>query len=492
MPTFEVEIGADFGAQAIVTDGVKAAALVDKRRRMRIALQPSPPYLASVRLQGSDVDLDGGIIATDGLGGLPRAQVTVTDVDAEPEWLWVQPVGVPAGSQWRRIRTYGAAGDGDGGGGGGGTPATMLQRSPVGWRWTGPDLVSGREGPRFPVVEASRVTLPARLIAIGGVSAADVVVQWRKRSADTGVVTDLGSPVTLPSGQAMAAGPAVSDEVPVGEIWPVLLSAPPAGVGGATAVTKVAQAAYTSGTSTGKTHVLPLPAGGAAGDLVVALVSVQAPTPTMGTAWTRRAAAASVATGTTSPHSRTVVFTAAWVTGMDMTVTLDPYTPPGGTTVTSSPCIATVLLLRGADLDQPIGTVNTANPANSAGATVTIPATTMTSDADMALLVGSWRLQAGVSGSSATATAGGTELADAATTRDPATNTNVGQAVYDYGAVASGASFTAKTVTVAVTAGAASTLSTSAALVTIRRKPGTTAPTEIDAWLWLDVERTPA
>ena len=71
MPTFEVEIGADFGAQAIITDGVQAAALVDKRRRMRIALQPSPPYLASVRLQGSDVDLDGGIIATDGLGGLP-------------------------------------------------------------------------------------------------------------------------------------------------------------------------------------------------------------------------------------------------------------------------------------------------------------------------------------------------------------------------------------------------------------------------------------
>ena len=115
----------------------------------------------------------------------------------------------------------------------------------------------------------------------------------------------------------------------------------------------------------------------------------------------------------------------------------------------------------------------------------------MTSDADMALLVGSWRMQAGVSGSSATATAGGTELADAATTRDPATNTNVGQAVYDYGSVVSGVSFTATTVTVAVTAGSASTLSTSAALVTIRRKPGTSAPTEIDAWLWLDVERTP-
>lgn len=483
--SYRVLIGADFGSTVVRSDGDRLR--VDSHSKWQVALSVGAAFLPLETVDG--VSLPGDAFTCDRDGNTPPLHVVVDDSVPQPGELWAHRFGSAMTKGWFRIRLGGAAGDG--GGGGGGTPATILQRSPVGWRWTGPDLVSGREGPRFPVVEASRVTLPARLVAIGGVSAADVVVQWRGRSDDTGVVTDLGSPVTLPAGQAMAAGSAVSDEVPVGEIWPVLLSAPPAGVGGATAVTKVAQSAYTSGASAGKTHVLPLPAGGAAGDLVVALVSVQAPTPTMGTAWTRRAAAASVAAGAAAPHSRTVVFTAAWVAGLDMTVTLDSFTPPGGATITSSPCIATVLLLRGADLDQPIGTVNTANPANSAGETVTIPATTMTSDADMALLVGSWRLQAGVSGSSATATAGGTELADAATTRDPATNTNVGQAVYDFGAVVSGASFTAKTVTVAVTAGAASTLSTSAALVTIRRKPGMSAPTEIDAWLWLDVERTP-
>ena len=479
--SYRVLIGADFGSTVVRSDGDRLR--VDSHSKWQVALSVGAAFLPLETVDG--VSLPGDAFTCDRDGNTPPLHVILDDSVPQPGELWAHRYGAAMTKGWYRIRL------GGGGGGGGGTPATILQRSPVGWRWTGPELVSGREGPRFPVVEASRVTLPARLVAIGGVSAADVVVQWRKRSADADVVTDLGAPITLPAGQAMAAGPAVSDEVPVGEIWPVLLSAPPAGVGGATAVTKVAQAAYTSGTSTGKTHVLPLPAGGAAGDLVVALVSVQAPTPTMGTAWTRRAAAASVAAGAASPHSRTVVFTAAWVAGLDMTVTLDSFTPPGGTTVTSSPCIATVLLLRGADLDQPIGTVNTANPANNSGATVTIPATTMTSDADMALLVGSWRMQTGVSGSSATATAGGTELADAATTRDPATNTNVGQAVYDYGSVVSGVSFTATTVTVAVTAGSASTLSTSAALVTIRRKPGTSAPTEIDAWLWLDVERTP-
>ena len=481
--SYRVLIGADFGSTVVRSDGDRLR--VDSHSKWQVALSVGAAFLPLETVDG--VSLPGDAFTCDRDGNTPPLHVILDDSVPQPGELWAHRYGAAMTKGWYRIRLGGGGGDG----GGGGTPATILQRSPVGWRWTGPDLVSGREGPRFPVVEASRVTLPARLVAIGGVSAADVVVQWRGRSDDTGVVTDLGAPITLPAGQAMAAGSAVSDEVPVGEIWPVLLSAPPAGVGGATAVTKVAQAAYTSGASAGKTHVLPMPAGGAAGDLVVALVSVQAPTPTMGTAWTRRAAAASVAAGAAAPHSRTVVFTAAWVAGLDMTVTLDSFTPPGGATITSSPCIATVLLRRGADLDQPIGTVNTANPANSAGETVTIPATTMTSDADEVLLVGSWRMQAGVSGSSATATAGGTELADAATTRDPATNTNVGQAVYDFGAVVSGASFTAKTVTVAVTAGAASTLSTSAALVTIRRKPGMSAPTEIDAWLWLDVERTP-
>ena len=145
-----------------------------------------------------------------------------------------------------------------------------------------------------------------------------------------------------------------------------MLSAPPAGVGGATAVTKVAQAAYV-----GHLHRQDARAAAACG-------------------WRCRRSGGGAGVGAGAhahdghgvdaarcrgvggdghdlPHSRTVVFTAAWVTGMDMTVTLDP-TPPGGTTVTSSPCIATVLLRRGADLDQPIGTVNTANPANSSGA----------------------------------------------------------------------------------------------------------------------------
>ena len=399
--SYRVLIGADFGSTVVRSDGGRLR--VASHSKWQVALSVGAAFLPLETVDG--VSLPGDAFTCDRDGNTPPLHVILDDSVPQPGELWAHRYGAAMTKGWYRIRLGGG-----GGGGGGGTPATILQRSPVGWRWTGPDLVSGREGPRFPVVEASRVTLPARLVAIGGVSAADVVVQWRGRSDDTGVVTDLGAPITLPAGQAMAAGSAVSDEVPVGDIWPVLLSAPPAGEDGATAVTKVAQSAYTSGTSTGKTHVLPMPADAAAGDLVVALVSVQAPTPTMGTAWTQRAAAASVATGAASPHSRTVVFTAAWVAGLDMTVTLDSFTPPGGTPVTSSPCIATVLLRRGADLDQPIGTVNTANPANSAGETVTIPATTMTSDADMALLVGSWRMQAGVSGSSATATAGGTDL----------------------------------------------------------------------------------
>ena len=72
MPTFEVEIGADYGAQAIITDGVgRGARGQEAPHADRPATVPALPGIGA--LAGLRRRSDGGIIATDGLGGLPGA-----------------------------------------------------------------------------------------------------------------------------------------------------------------------------------------------------------------------------------------------------------------------------------------------------------------------------------------------------------------------------------------------------------------------------------
>lgn len=472
-----VEVGGDLGTSIIHTDtALGVIAQVDRGASFRVSLERGGTYLTTVTdLAGTT--RDGGVIPCDRLGMPKTSVVTIPDLDTTPPELWFHRVGSAPADGWYRYRLGG--GGSTGGGGGGGTGLTTITRT-EGWYWSGTDIASGRSADPLPTLEP--VTMGRQVIqALGGIPSGPTVVQWRCRSAATGAASDVGGPVTLPTGSTMVYANAGGADVPPGTLWADMVTAPPSGTAGGTAVTQVAAATYSSAAATAASYTMPLPAGGAAGDVVLAMISLQSPSPVLGSAWTRRGLAASVPSGTQAPRAKTVVYTAPWSATLDMSLALDPYTPPGGTTATSSPLDVTVVILRPADGAAPVVDVQTVSPDNAAGPSLVYPALTASAAADLVYVVTTWHELAGITGQSAAITpAPDAEVTDVMTTRSGVTN--VGQQVARYGALAAGASLASRTVTVSGGTGSLTSTSMSGVTVTIKRAPGVSAPTKIYAW----------
>ena len=479
-----VEVGGDLGTSIIRTDtALGVIAQVDRGASFRVSLERGGTYLTTVTdLAGTA--REGGVIPCDRLGMPKTSVVTIPDLDAPPPELWFHRVGSAPADGWYRYRLGGGGASTGGGGGGGLTSITRTE----GWYWSGTDIASGRSADPLPLFESATV---ARQVvqAVGGIPSGPTVVQWRCRNAATGVAADVGGPVTLPTGSTMVYADAGGTDVPGGTLWADMVTAPPSGTAGGTAVTQVAAATYSSAASTATSYTMPLPAGGAAGDVVLAMISLQSPIPVLGSAWTRRGLAASVPSGTQAPRAKTVVYTAPWSASLDMSLALDPYTPPGGTTATSSPLAVTVVILPAADGAAPVVDVQTVSPDNAAGPSLVYPALTASAATDLTYVVTTWHELSGITGQSSAITPDpAAEVTDVMTTRTSATN--IGQQVARYGALAAGASLASRTVTVSGGTGSLTSTSMSGVTVTIKRAPGVSAPTKIYAWA--ELTTTPA
>lgn len=479
-----VEVGGDLGTSIIRTDtALGVIAQVDRGASFRVSLERGGTYLTTVTdLAGTA--REGGVIPCDRLGMPKTSVVTIPDLDAPPPELWFHRVGSAPADGWYRYRLGGGGASTGGGGGGGLTSITSTE----GWYWSGVDIASGRSADPLPLFESATV---ARQVvqAVGGIPSGPTVVQWRCRNAATGVAADVGGPVTLPTGSTMVYADAGGTDVPGGTLWADMVTAPPSGTAGGTAVTQVAAATYSSAASTATSYTMPLPAGGAAGDVVLAMISLQSPIPVLGSAWTRRGLAASVPSGTQAPRAKTVVYTAPWSASLDMSLALDPYTPPGGTTATSSPLAVTVVILPAADGAAPVVDVQTVSPDNAAGPSLVYPALTASAATDLTYVVTTWHELSGITGQSSAITPDpAAEVTDVMTTRT--SGTNIGQQVARYGALAAGASLASRTVTVSGGTGSLTSTSMSGVTVTIKRAPGVSAPTKVYAWA--ELTTTPA
>ena len=480
------EIGSDFGAAAVRLSPTGQIEF-DDERIFEVALTPAPPYITSITdLEGTP--RAGGLVETDDQGQIVRSLVTVDELDDVPAEIWLHAHGAAAGLEWSRYR-LGRAGSG-GGGTPGGPSGSVTVHNDVGWSWSGTDMTSGKAAPPKRLREDITITrLSAR--TFGGVPTGPTVLQWRYRDRATGVEADAGPAVTVATGATYAESAALAAVISPADLWPVLVTAPPAGAAGGSATTIVATTPTTSAAATSSTYTLAMPAGGADGDLVVAMISDQAQHPSMPAAWTQRANVATVPTGTASIHSQSTVYTAPWSAGLDMTLTLDPYTPSGGSTTSTSPLVATVCILRNADTDDPIGDVTTIGPDNASGGatlptTLATPALPITVASDLSFVVGSWRAPGTISGQGIACSGSPTELVEQVTTRSGITN--VGHGIYSLGAQVVGTPIASKTLTVSGGTGTAGA-SMSAVVFTIKRKPGTAAPTMIHGWLDYDVTR---
>lgn len=484
-------IGLDYGAAAVRSSNYRLGApqdiaLIDSGRRWRAALTPSSVWLNLVTDERG-VEVPGGVLTADENGELPLYNFVVEDITEVPPFIWLHPEGAPIGEGWRRYATGSAeATDMPGGPT---IPLTEYSVQDKGFRWNGDSLVAGKTTPPWPVRYNARVTRPCQIRALGGVPSADVVVQFRKRSDDTGLVTDLGEPVVLPAGQTVADGPAINQDVAPGSVTATLVSPPPPGVPGTTPATVVAGSDFTSGGASTSSYVLPEPAGGVAGDLVVVMVASQGAGTSMPSGWTEHVSAASVISGTQSPYSRCAVFSAPWTDDLDMTLKTVPFTTGGGNTIGNSPVLARVALLRGVDLDAPVVASNQVSPANASGPSIVIPAMTPAADTDLVYKIAAWRVGSGISGQTAdiAPSADVTETSDQMTTRDPVSNTNIGLATYRMAGTAAGVAIPSHTVTVSGGTGSLTVLTMTAATVAFRRAPDVTAPQEINAWIWFDV-----
>lgn len=476
----EVSFGGDWGAAAVTADPETGRiAVIDSGRAFTVHAEMGGPPASAVRLAAGD-ELPGATFVTDGLGRAPLAVATFDTLDTAPADLWFHPVDAAAGMEWYRYRVLAAAA-GDTGGGHG----PVLDTIPAGpvlhsirWGWTGSDMASGITSQPARLREDCTVTALAGAL-VGDVGSTESEVEW-VYSPDDGSDVPLGS-VVVPAGQSWAENPISPTRLAApGFLTPTLRKAPPSGTGGATAVSRVAVTATSTATGTAGPSTpfsASLPAGGAAGDMVVVAVTCQAPEPGMGSAWTKIAGSSS--TGAT-PQSRTHVFWAPWSAALDMAVSLTAYVS-GSTTIASTPIRATAVLLRSAAGTGPVVVSSAQSVANNSGGTVKTPAATAAKDIDLALVFAGWRTNSGVSGQ--TAAGPGTEIADATTSRDPAGNTNVGQAAYQIAGVAAGASVPEQTVTVSGGTGDVATLSTSAVMVAVRREPSVSAPTRIEGEL---------
>ena len=475
-----VSFGADFGATVIKTTAESGGvALVGKESKWRVALEFGGTFIETVT-DMAGVPIPGGVITCDKLGTPPLCLIEIDTLGEPPAELWLQQVSSAPGKGWRRYRLGGA---GVASGPGGGTTIVEGGVERIGWVWTGADIASGVAADPAPVFKDSHVDEFHPVIqALGGATSGPTVIQFRARDAATGAVFDVGDTVTLPAGaSSYTSNSGFTRDIPAGEVWAEMVTAPPAGVGGSAAATVGASAVFNSGTSTAANYTLPLPAGGAAGNTVFAFVSSQAPTPNLGAAWTRHVNVESVPTGTQAPRARVTVFSAPWSATLDMALTLTPFTPPGGSTANSSPVVATVVIVPNADLAAPIGNMQTQGPANAEGPVQNYTALTATEASDLTFVVTTWQALAGVTGQDSSASPAGTEVSDAMTSRSAVTN--IGQNVTRYGALASGAVFPATAVTVANGTGSLTGITTAGAIITVKRGATVGAAKKIKAWL---------
>lgn len=479
----DVEIGPDWGSTAITTEADSGdLAVVAKGREYTVhAAIGGPPASAAVLATGET--RAGGVFTTDARGRPPFARFTLDDIDDTPAYIYFHAVDDGPSEGWYRYPVYAGTSSSSGGGSGSGLPAGAAEVLPaslptqaIRWGWADTDLAAGVTSQGARVREPVDVTALAGYL-VGDLATVDTRIEWVFRP-DGAAEIPVGS-VIIRAGESWDENLITPVRLPTaGFLVPTLAQAPAAGSAGATAATRVATTAASTGTGVASASTpfsAPLPAGGAAGDIVQVEISCQAPEPSMGSAWTRVAASSS--TGTT-PQSRTYVFWAPWAADLDMAVTLTAWVS-GTTTIASTPIRATTTILRGAPGTNPIPVSIATAPANNSGGTVTIPATVTPSAVDIVIIAVGWRANAGVSGQ--TAAGPGTELADAMTTRDAASNTNVGQAAYVLaGGYAAGATIPAQTVTISGGTGDAGTLSTSAVMFGVRRTPGTSAPKRIE------------
>ena len=483
----DIPFGAEWGASAVrgprrtserpVTG--PATAVIDAGREVSVHLVKGGPAISDVTLADGSAVI-GGVLRTDRSGDLPDCVLRVEDLDAAPGEVWLHDVDSHVGQDWWRVRLGGGA---TGSVGSGIAAGTVLGKVPVRWRWSGASMTDGTASQPFRITDPARIVDTVAAYAVGDPPSVPAVIELVYLLPGGGEVPV--TEVTIPAGALSGESAPVSIDLgPGGNLVPRLVSAPPAAAAGVTPATLVASALADTGTGTASAStpfVAPLPAGGVAGDLLVVVASDQAPTMSMGAGWTLVASSNSVASAPAAPQSRTYVWTAPWSAAISRSIALSPFTPAGGATIGSSPVVATTLLIRGAAASSPVAVAAGTSTPNGSGGVVVTPAPRAPSNLDLAFVVVGWRAQSGVSGQAAAVTAGGmsSEIADRATSRDPAGNTNVGQAVYALGAVPAGV-VASRTVTISGGTGDAGTLSTSAVVFGVRRTPGVSGPTALD------------
>lgn len=481
----DVQIGADWGSSLIrrptrMDERVNrspAAAIIAEGRAVTVHPAKGAAKVATITL-ASGAEAPGGVLMTGRLGELPEATVTLLDQSAAPAELWLHEVDSHWSTGWHRYR----CGTGSG-------AAAVVRPAPqtVGWWWDSLNVASSSTGDPWPVFGPAKVAGPMVLQALGGVPVGQTVARLRARDADTGTTRDLGS-VTLPAGQTTVTGAPITVDLTEGSLWVVLDEAPPLGVASSTAATIEGSEMVTSGTSagaaytaaalvTGVTAVSTLP-----GDTVVVLVVGQSPAPRMGAAWTRHVLAAAAPAGTAAPRVQVAVFSAPWSAGLDMGITLAPYTPPGGTTVTTSPVVMQAVLIRGLDPSAPVRVAQVRTPAAGSGAALAYTAITTATASDIVLTMTGWHAPSGTAGQTAIIAPDPSMGTDGAmTTRAAAAN--VGMSVGVSGPVTAGGTHPAATVTVAGGTGPTSGLTLAGVILMFKRAQTVTAPTKIAAWV---------
>ena len=473
--TYRVLIGADFGSTVILNDGGRVTP--DSHSKWQVALSVGATFLPLETVDG--VSLPGDAFTCDRDGNTPPMHVILDDSVPQPGELWAHRVGAAMTKGWYRIRL--------GGGGGTYTPppetSSVAGVQDVGWWWDGSSIASGVAADALPIFRPSKVTDATPQVRLaGGLPTGPTVVQWKHWDKATGLTSDFGAPVTVPNGATYGEAAPLTADIPEGLLWPEMVTAPPAGSGSSTAASVVAAATpYNSAAATVTAATLPLPAGGADGDTVFALVTSFGAIPKMPAAWTQRGIASAVASGTSAPRARLVLFTAPWAADRDMGMTLEPHTPPGGSTTTSSPVVASVWIMRSVDPANPVVDRKLVENANANGAQVDFPAFTATGAADFVFAAASWSMPSGTTGQTSAATPAGTEMTDAMTSR--ASLLNEGQNLTRYGALAAGASFAATSIAVSGGTGSTTSGTTIGMEFSVKRAPGVSAPTKITAWM---------
>lgn len=345
--------------------------------------------------------------------------------------------------------------------GGGGT-------YPVRWRFTAGQLADNVQGEWFRVHGAQQIAFPpsVRLDAAGSTP---TIYTLEKRATGSGTVVEMYSPGSRPT---LAAGQVAGDAsmpttvtVEDGEIRVTAIDVPPAPGGSSTAAAVLGQGSYNSLATTATTHSPSLPSGGTTGAQVVMFVSSQAPTVTMGSAWTKRADQQS---DPTTVQSRLTVWTAEWTSSLAMGITLSA----------SSPVAAHVVILAPVSAATPITDLETRTDGNAHGASTTTPSKVASAAADLTFAFASIRYAANIDGHHVTTTsgpAGLTEVCDEVTTRSA--TTNVGLYVGRGTAVAAAATIPAATLTASGGTGALTGVTWCSGVLTISRAPSSSGPT---------------